>query len=152
VEMSWPRDRRVGEPVPVVVEVLSDPGQRFHTAALFWREGGEENYRRLPIEVPKAGAYTTVELPAHSETVRSDRIRQLYLSVFDQRGNEIWRLADGVAPREIALRYDPEPRWYERWWVWTAVGTALAAGTAAWVIRDNRTAADNATLGVEVTP
>ncbi|MEM6531898.1 MAG: hypothetical protein AAF654_04710 [Myxococcota bacterium] len=152
VEMSWPRGRRVGEDVPVVIEVLRDPNQRFARAVLHWREGVDGEYTTARLQLPDPGAYTTVTLPAHADDVRTDQIRQLYLSVFDGQGNEIWRVADARQPREISFEYVEPIRWYERWWVWTAVGTVLAASTAALVIRNSRAPADAIDLGVEIRP
>jgi hypothetical protein len=55
--------------------------------------------------------------------------RELYAVGLDPRGNELLELASSATPRELTLKSDLTPRWYQRWWVWVAAGVAVAAVT-----------------------
>jgi hypothetical protein len=54
------------------------------------------------------------------------------------------RMVDGLAPRPIRAARRSTP-WYKRWWVWTAVGVAVAGAVTTTVLltRDTRPEADH---------
>jgi hypothetical protein len=81
-----------------------------------------------------------------------DRTIEIYLSLFDQRGNELLRWGSEKYPREVQLLFDPGDPWYESWWVWTLVGGAVAAGAGVGVFFATQSPSDNIRSTFEVGP
>lgn len=120
VDVSWDHDARVGEPVPVTVEVVADPTKLLASGKLFVRVRGEQAWRTADVALNGRLALPPViaDKPASLE---------LYLRAYDAQGNETLAWASPTAPREIALRYDPPTPWWRRPWVIAVAGTVLAA-------------------------
>lgn len=134
IDVRWRLGQKVGERIPLDVEVVSDPKRFLHRATLFVRTRGEPRWRAADVEIPPALRQARLELPA----VQASRpvSLELYLRAYDARGNEVLAWADPKQPREIPLRYDPPPPWYRKPWVWITGGGALALGTGllVWAI------------------
>jgi hypothetical protein len=130
IDVRWRPGQRIGEQIPLDIEVVADPKRFLQRATLFVRTRGEPRWRAADVALPPArqDRQTHLDLPA----VRADRpvSLELYLRAYDERGNEVLAWASPKQPREIPLRYDPPPPWYRRPWVWIIGGGALAAGTA----------------------
>jgi hypothetical protein len=127
VQLTWRRDARIGDPLPVDVEVLADPKRTLSRATLLMRSRGEPSWRALDFSLRPPGALQRVTLPATSGT--RPATLELYLRAFDPANNEVLRWASPEAPRELALRYDPPTPWYGKWWVRGVAGGVLAVGT-----------------------
>ena len=59
---------------------------------------------------------------------------EYYVEAWDRAGNGPTRLGSAEKPRFVDVRAgapQPTPHFYEKWWFWTAVGAAVAGGTAA---------------------
>jgi tetratricopeptide (TPR) repeat protein len=130
VELYWPRDLNVGDAIPIDLEVVADPKGLLRRAALLMRRKGEASYGARAVELAGPGRYQRVVLDPIAPTAAAPEVVQLYLVVTDERGNEVFRVADAARPREIALAYQAVEPWYRRWWVWATIGAVLAAGTA----------------------
>lgn len=135
MQVSWRRDLKVGEPVPIDIELVANPDALVRRATLMTRARGQANWRAADVDLRTPG-YRRVVLPpiagAKPATV------ELYLRAFDARNNEVLRWADVGTPREVSLRYEPPTPWYRRWWVWASIGTAVAAGTGGVVYAATR--------------
>jgi hypothetical protein len=133
IDVRWRLGQKVGERVPIDLEVVADPKQFLHRATLFVRSRGEPRWRAADLALPRTGParQAHVELPP----VAADRpvSLELYLRAYDDRGNEVLAWAGPAQPREIPLRYDPPPPWYRRPWVWITGGSVVAVGAAALV-------------------
>jgi hypothetical protein len=123
LDVSWSRGGKVGEPVPLSVEVLSDPKQFLRRATLFVRTRGEPSWHAADLAL-RAGEQHVVLPPVAAQKSLS---LEVYLQAYDDRGNEVLTWADRTRPREIVLRYDPPQPWYRKWWGITAIGGAVAA-------------------------
>jgi hypothetical protein len=123
LDINWPSGQRVGDPVPLEVQVIADPKQFLRRATVFVRERGETGWRAA--DVPLAGKREArVMLPA----VRASKPTslELYMRAYDDRGHEVLAWADPARPREIPLRYDPPPPWYKHWRTYVIGGSAAA--------------------------
>jgi hypothetical protein len=129
LDVSWARGGKVGEPVPVGVEVLADPKQFLRHATLFVRTRGETSWRAADLTLGKGEQ--RVVLPAVD--AKKPLSLEVYLRAYDDRGNEVLTWADPVRPREIALRYDPPRPWYYNWKLLTAIGVAAVAAASVTV-------------------
>jgi len=145
LDVSWPRGHRVGQPVPIDVEVLADPKQFLARATLFVRTRGETSWRATDLSLP---ADKHLVLPG----VNADKSSALevYLRAYDPKGNEVLTWADAARPREIALRYDPPRPWYFTWWGVTTLGVGTAAVVATIVYFATRSPPDKIDGGVTV--
>ena len=152
VDLSWPRDLRVDDELPVVVEVIGASELNQAKARLHFRDEQTGIFEHVPVELPAPGDYVTVSLPAYGPEVTSDRVRQIYLSVFDPNGNEILRVGNEDRPREVRMRYEAPTRWYERWWIWAAAGTLVAAGASSAVYLATRPEPTDVPFDFRVTP
>jgi tetratricopeptide (TPR) repeat protein len=150
LDFSWPRGKRTDETLPVIVEVLRDPDRTVQRAELRWRDGSAGPFATAKIELLAVGRYTTFELPAFGPEVTEDRTRELYLSAFDAAGDEHLRLGSADAPMKVTQRYVAPTPWHSNWWVWAAIGTAVAAGTATAVYVATRPEPETINLGVAV--
>jgi hypothetical protein len=146
IDVELPRGQRVGDPVPLAIEVVADPKRFLHRATLFVRARGEPTWRAADLTL--APAAQRVVLPP----VRTSRPTSLevYLRAYDERGNEVLAWADPERPREIPLRYDPPAPWYRTWWGVTAIGGTLAIAAGAAVYAATRTPPDRIDGGVVV--
>jgi hypothetical protein len=124
LDVNWPHGQRVGDPVPIDLEVLADPKQFLSRATLFVRTHGEGAWRAADVTLARATDRRVVLPPV--EAARPVSL-ELYLRAYDARGNEVLTWADAARPREIPLRYDPPTPWYRRTWFYAAVGTVVAA-------------------------
>ena len=124
IDVNWTRGQKVGDPLPIDIEVISDPKKFLDRATLFVRSRGEASWHATDLVLAKD---KTIVLPAiHSDKPVS---LELYLRAYDAHDNEVLTWADPSHPRELALRYEPPTPWYRKWWVWAIGGSALALAT-----------------------
>lgn len=155
IDVDWKRGLRVGDPIPVDVEVVSDPKTFLARAVLFVRRRGETGWRAADLELPDAGGYRRVVLPpALVEGVRAATAVELYLRAYDDAGNEVLLWASSDRPREVPLRWDPPTPWWRKWWVWAIAGGAVAGATGIAVYAAQWEPSDElpANVGVETQP
>lgn len=124
LDVNWPHGQRVGDPVPIDLEVVADPKQFLRRATVFVRTRGEADWRAADVTLASA-ADRRILLPAVE--AQKPASLELFLRAYDDRGNEVLTWADAARPREIPLRYDPPTPWYRRGWFYIAVGTFVAA-------------------------
>ncbi|MEO8706277.1 MAG: hypothetical protein ABI867_39975 [Kofleriaceae bacterium] len=122
VDVNWPSGQKVGDPVPLDIEVLADPKRFLKRATVFVRARGETAWRAADVPV-LAGNKGHLVLPGVQATAPTSL--ELYLRAYDDRNNEVLVWADPARPREIPLRYDPPPAWYRNWKLY-AVGVPVA--------------------------
>jgi tetratricopeptide (TPR) repeat protein len=127
VQLTWRRDARIGDALPVDIEVVADPKRALARATLLMRTRGAPTWRALDFPLQQPGTFQRVTVPATSGT--RPATLELYLRAFDQKDNEVLRWASPEAPRELALRYDPPEPWHRKWWVRAIGGGVLAVGT-----------------------
>ena len=129
LDVNWPRGQKVGEPIPIDVEVLSDPKRFLARATLFVRTRGDASWRAADLTLDKT---RHLVLPA----IRAEKpvSLEVYLRAYDRQGNEVLTWADPSRPREIALRYEAPTPWYKKWWGITAIvaGGAAIVGTTVY--------------------
>jgi hypothetical protein len=126
LDVNWPTGQKVGDPVPLDVEVIADPKRFLKRATVFVRTRGEPEWRAADVTLGTA-RNTRITLPPVSATKPVSL--ELFLRAYDARGNEVHGWAHPMRPREIPLRYDPPAPWYRKWWVIGIAGTAVALGT-----------------------
>jgi hypothetical protein len=128
LDVTWQRGGKVGDPVPLDVEVLADPKHFLAKATVFVRTRGEPDWRAADVAL---GGDRKLVLPP----VTADKpvSLELYLRAYDDHGNEVLTWADPARPREIPLRYDPPPPWWRSWWAITIASTVVAVGTGVTV-------------------
>lgn len=124
LDVNWPHGQRVGDPVPIDLDVVADPKQFLRRATLFLRTRGEPGWRAADVTLGLPGDRRVVLPPIEASKPVS---LELYLRAYDDRGNEVLAWADAARPREIQLRYDPPTPWYRRVWFYAAVGGVVAA-------------------------
>jgi hypothetical protein len=124
LDVNWPHGQRVGDPVPIDLEVVADPKRFLHRATLFVRTHGETGWRAADVALANAANRHILLPPVEAEAPVS---LELYLRAYDERGNEVLTWADAARPREIPLRYDPPTPWYRRTWFYAVAGTVVAA-------------------------
>ncbi len=127
IDVNWQFGQKVGDPVPLDLEVVADPKRFLKSATVFVRTRGDAVWRAADLAV--TGRSKRVVLPAVT-TTRPVSL-ELYVRGYDDQHNEVLAWADATRPREIPLRYDPPTPWYRRWWVITLAGSVLVGGTAA---------------------
>ena len=135
VDVSWPRDLKVDDPIPVDVEVLADPEGFLRRGRLFFREKGEAEFDSVTLELPPPGRdLRQVKVPPQAAGARGPKVVELYLVAQDDRSNEVLRFGSPERPREVSLAYEPPDPWYGKWWVWAIAGSVVAAtaGTVAY--------------------
>jgi hypothetical protein len=124
IDVNWTRGQKVGDPLPIDIEVISDPKKFLDRATLFVRSRGEASWHATDLVLAKD---KTIVLPAiHGDKAIS---LELYLRAYDAHDNEVLTWADPSHPRELALRYEPPTPWYRKWWVWAIGGSAVALAT-----------------------
>jgi tetratricopeptide (TPR) repeat protein len=129
VDVRWREGMKVGQTVPLMVDVLANPSSLLDRISLFVRASPDEEYRSFTLRAPRPGKPVQLVLPA----VDADEARalQIFASGYDAHGNELLRWASRKWPRQIPLTYTVTVPWYRKWWVWASVGGALALGTGA---------------------
>jgi len=128
LDINWARGQKVGDPMPIDIEVLSDPKQFLRRATIFVRSRGETAWRAADLDLPHAGRIVLPPVQAQKPVSL-----ELYLRAYDAHGNEVLTWADPARPREIALRYEPPTPWYRKWWVITTAASVLAIATGVTV-------------------
>lgn len=132
IEINWSHGTLVDDPVPLDIEVLSDPKKFLRKATLFVRARGDASWRAADLALPMPGGGDhRVVLPAVGGAKPISL--ELYLRAYDDRGNEVLSWADAARPREIPLRYEPPTPWYRKWWVITAAASVVAIATGVTV-------------------
>jgi hypothetical protein len=147
IDVNWQFGQKVGEPVPLDLEVVADPKAFLKRATVFVRTRGDAVWRAADLAV--VGRAKRVVLPAVAATKPVSL--ELYVRGYDDKGNEVLAWADASKPREIPLRYDPPMPWYRKWWVITIAGSVLVGGTAAIVYAATREPPDTVGGSVAVT-
>jgi len=133
IHLSWASKQKVNQPISVTLEVASDPKKYLISAKLHTKLADEKDYQSQSIKLPLEGGQTQVALPPQAPEAQENRILQLYLTAYDQQGNQVYLLGNPQTPREISLGYDVVIPWYRKWWVWAVVGGVIAAGTGVTV-------------------
>lgn len=141
VDVAWPSGLKTSDPIPLDVEVLSDPKQFLRRATIFVRARGDAEWRASDLAL--AAKPQRVVLPA-LHTAKSTAL-ELYLRAYDDHGNEVLAWSDPARPREIPLRYDPPPRWYRNWKTYAIGGTAAVLLTGLIVYAVTLAPPDDAT-------
>ena len=148
VDLNWPRDLSVTQPIPLDVEVVSDARRQLARATVEVRRKGEPNYRAIDLPLAAPGTYRRVWLPP----VGGNRaeVLQFHLRAYDGDGNEVRRWGSAKQPRELALGYREPLPWYRRWWAWTLAGSAaaLATGVTVYALQKEPPATVGGGLGV----
>jgi len=147
LDVVWPHGQRIGDPVPIDLEVVADPKRFLRRATVFVRTRGEPSWRAA--DVPLASAADRRILLPPVEAARPVSL-ELYLRAYDDRGNEVLTWADAKRPREIPLRYDPPTPWYRNAWFYAALGTVVAAGVGVTVYELTLAPPDKVSGGVSV--
>jgi hypothetical protein len=130
LDVTWPHGQRVGDPVPIDLEVVADPKRFLSRATLFVRARGDAGWRAADVALARTRDQRILLPPIEASRPVS---LELYLRAYDDRGNEVLSWADARRPREIPLRYDPPTPWYRRAWFYAALGTAVAIGVGVTV-------------------
>jgi len=130
VDVNWARGQKVGDPMPIDIEVLADPKKFLHRVTVFVRSRGEPSWRATDLDLDTTAEHHLVLPPIEAQKPVS---LELYLRAYDAAGNEVLAWADAKRPREIALRYEPPTPWYRQWWVITAAASAVAIATGVTV-------------------
>jgi hypothetical protein len=147
LELNWPHGQRVGDPVPLDLDVVADPKQFLRRATVFVRTRGETGWRAADVALTGAADRRILLPPVDAGKPVS---LELYLRAYDDRGNEVLTWADPARPREIPLRYDPPTPWYQRGWFYAAVGTAAVVAAGVTVYELTIAPPDKVTGGVSV--
>jgi hypothetical protein len=147
LDVNWPHGQRVGDPVPLDLEVVADPKRFLHRATVFVRTRGETGWRAADVALARASDHHILLPPVDATRPVS---LELYLRAYDDRGNEVLTWADPVRPREIPLRYDPPTPWYRRTWFYAAAGGVLAAAVGVTVYELTLAPPDKVAGGVAV--
>ena len=125
LDVNWQFGQKVGDPVPLDLEIVADPKSFVKRATVFVRTRGDAMWRAADTAV--TGKSKRVVLPPVQATKPVSL--ELYVRGYDDAGNEVLAWADPTKPREIPLRYDPPTPWYRKWWVLTIAGAVLVGGT-----------------------
>ncbi|HEX8107356.1 MAG TPA: hypothetical protein VF516_06475, partial [Kofleriaceae bacterium] len=151
VDVNWPHGQRVGDPVPIDLEVVADPEQFLHRATVFVRTRGEPGWRAADIALTRSTDRRIDRRILLPPIAAAGPVSlELYLRAYDERGNEVLSWADPGRPREIPLRYDPPAPWYQRGWFYAAAGLALTAAVGITVYELAIAPPDKITGGVSV--
>jgi hypothetical protein len=146
IDVNWQFGQKVGDPVPLDLEVVADPKAFLKAATVFVRTRGDATWRAADLVV--TGRSKRVVLPPVTATKPVSL--ELYVRGYDEKGNEVLAWADSAKPREIPLRYDPPTPWYRQWWVITIAGGVLIGSTAAIVYVATREPPDTVGGGLTV--
>ncbi|MCA9552535.1 MAG: hypothetical protein KC933_21055 [Myxococcales bacterium] len=137
LDVSWPRDLKVEDPVPVDVGVLADPEGFLQRGRLYFREKGQADFQSLTLQLPPPGRdLRQVKVPPLAAGATEPKVVELYLVATDARDNEVLLFGSAARPREVSLAYEPPDPWYGKWWVWVIAGSVVAAtaGTVAYAV------------------
>ena len=146
LDVNWQSGQKVGDRIPLDLELLADPKSFVKAATVFVRTRGDATWRAADLAV--TGRSKRIVLPAVTATKPVSL--ELYVRGYDDHGNEVLAWADATKPREIPLRYDPPTPWYRKWWVITIAGSVLVGGTAAIVYVATQEPPDTVGGGVSV--
>lgn len=133
LQLNLPHDLGVDDPIAIDIAVLADPRGWMQRASVYARRRGEPNYQELNVELARAGAYTSIPLPAPAEAATGPEVIDLYLIVSDADGNQVLLVGSPERPRAINLSYTAPVPWYTHWWLWASLGGAAALGVGATV-------------------
>ena len=148
LDLSYPRDRRAGQALPITVEVIADPKSYLRRAELRWQKQDEATFESVPIQLPGIGKFVTTTIGPRTPEPTTDQNLRLYLVAYDDQGNEVLNVGDAQHPRELTLTYVAPTAWYERWWVWAIAGTVVAGSVGTTVYLTTRSEPDNVPLRV----
>src|SRR5450432_4230955 len=98
IDVNWTRGQKVGDPLPIDIEVISDPKKFLDRATVFVRARGEPSWRATDLAVDGASEHHLVLPPIAAQKPVS---LELYLRAYDTSGNEVLAWADAKRPREI---------------------------------------------------
>lgn len=126
LDVRWPREARVDRPLPLTIDIVSDPQRFFESGTVFIRERKELAWKAADFTFHKDRP-TLINLPPLGGNRAT--VLQMYVQAYDKSGNTTMRWADGKRPREIPLQYTAPARWYRQWWVWAIAGTVVATST-----------------------
>ncbi|MCK6552216.1 hypothetical protein L6R52_40675 [Myxococcota bacterium] len=138
VDVRWPLALTTTEPVPIDLEVVSDPKSFLKAAKLHYRLRGAPRFEVVEVPLAVTAVPNRVELPPIAAASVRAEVVEVYVVTYDGRGNEVHLWGSAARPREIALRYEAPDPWYAKWWVWAITGTVVAAGASAAVFATTR--------------
>jgi len=138
LQVSWRHDLKITEEVPVDLEVIEDPRHFLRRVELHYRLKSSPAYEMIRIDLLPPGGRTTATIPPLGAASATRASIELYMTALDDAGNAVLQWGTSGRPREIPLDFDPPTPWYGRWWVWVAVGGAIAAGATATAIAVTR--------------
>lgn len=131
VDLSWPRNLRTVDSVPVDIEVVADPFRFLRTLTLHYRLEGSPQWMAETVTLPGPGQFLTVDLPPLGAGTSMSQAMELYAVAFDEGGNEVLLFGRSDRPREVDLRFEPPAPWFDQWWVWATAGALVVAGVGA---------------------
>lgn len=138
VDVRWPLALTTTEPVPIDLEVVSDPKSFLKAAKLHYRLRGAPRFDVIDVPLAVTAVPNRVEVPPIAAASVRGEVVELFVVTYDGRGNEVHLWGSESRPREIALRYEAPDPWFSKWWVWAITGTVVAAGASAAVFATTR--------------
>jgi tetratricopeptide (TPR) repeat protein len=152
IDVRWPLALTTSEAIPIDLEVVADPKGFLKHAKLHHRLRGAPRFDVVELDLAVTAIPNRVDLPALAVAARRPEVVELYLTAYDERGNEVYTWGSEARPREVALRFEPPEPWFEKWWVWAIAGTVVAAGASAAVFAATRTPPATVDGVLEVVP
>jgi tetratricopeptide (TPR) repeat protein len=129
LRVTWPLGLQVSQPLPLTLEVASDPKGFLQSARVYWRRAGEAAFASATVPLAGRGDYRTLTLP--SWPAQGPETVELYAVACDASGNEVLDVGSPRDPYDVALSFTKPPAWYQHWWVWAIAGVVVAGATGA---------------------
>jgi len=111
------------------------------------RARGDAAWRAADLPLTKVGERRILLPPVVAQKPVS---LELYLTAYDDRGNEVLTWSDATRPREIPLRYDPPTPWYRNTWFYVAGLAVVGAAVGVTVYELTLAPPDKISGGVTV--
>ena len=149
LDFTWRQGLRLGDPVPIEVELVADPSHLLARAALFVRRRGQSLWHAADLPLEAGTRYHRLVLPAF--TASATTALEVFARGYDDDGDEVLVWASPEHPREIPLKLDPPTPWHRTWWVWAIAGGVLATatGVTAWALTQSPSIDADTTVVVE---
>lgn len=138
LDLGWPLELKVGDPIPIDVEVIADPRGLLKKAKLYHRLKGAPEYQAIDLSLPPVAGHQQITLWPAAPAAKQAEMVDVYLVAYDRAGNEVFEWGTKNRPREIPLRYEPPDPWYTQWYFWAIAGTLVAAGASVAVFAATR--------------
>jgi tetratricopeptide (TPR) repeat protein len=151
IELQWPREPSVADPIAIEVSVVADPDRLLRTATVYARARGSGEYQRFETNVTRESR-GLILLPAMVPAATGPEVLELFAVAKDDHGNEVLEWASEKLPREIPLRFEAPAPWYRSWVFWTIAGGLAAVASGAVVIAATSRSASTYRVPVDVGP